>query len=1061
VLFADGLVERPSWLIDLDRTELDYAVLLTLFLLILGAGLLLRVGVAGWALGHFGRLVRGGIRLGFRLWERLLSWVPWPLFLLIILSLLALGGVVADRLPAVTIACAVLPLFMGVTACLAYMFIDLERYEVERGYKAIHNPLKGQELAPHLVQYGHRVGIPLLATASVATIGGFALLNEGLYESVGRQWYRAGDGTPPGFVDFLVNALLQLLRVVDVLDLADSRHLVRAAYVRQAAWPASALLAAFKAFFTLVLLQQVFASIRQGRLLAETITDFWSPHEPIHERARNSLPQYGPSAIAPLLLSLRSVTALTKEQRDQLPLVIASIGPSTIPILLRHLDDPHEHVRAVAAAALGRLHALDAVRPLTALAADPSDVVRQATVEALGRVVGAGSALYRKERRLRRVLQGTPWGRKRWPWWRCQAPPAAPADLTDLAVAALRAALDDAAAAVRIQAAAALGRIGPAGSATAPRLIALFQDADETVRCQAAEALGRVGAVSESSAAALVRLLTDPSVAVKISATRALGSLRKVAAAAVPSLVPLLQEPEEAVRDAAAEAIAQIGALDEKAAESVAEGLASPDNVVRAQTAEALATIGPAAQEAAPALVEVLTDDNDVVRARAVEALGKMGASAAGVAAPGLVRALRDEDNWVSALAAEALGKMGESADEAVPALVRSLGHVNPLVRGNAAAALGRMGEVAGQARPALERVCHDEDGAARAEAVRALGALGRPTPTSVAAVYDGSQDDDPRVRAAAVEAVGRWGVAEGGALDRLLALLEDPNDQVKVEAARALPRLAGATPAVVEALCRRLQSDDSAWVQEHAALALGKLGPGAASAGDALLRVAQTGEVGVREEAMRAIALIQPPQAPAAFAAGLGDASGEVRKVASGGWMKQTSVPEEAIPALVAALTDPEVQVRANAAHALARLDALPADAVPRLIECAADANDGLRMNAVMALTRAPPPGPAEVMAQLVEDTNLRVRVMAAGSLLASDAADAKAAAVLREALADPALRLRRAALDLVESLGDGGRAFVDDLRQRAVLEGDPELAGRLARLVGRPEVAADGEAV
>ena len=24
------------------------------------------------------------------------------------------------------------------------MFIDLERYEVERGYKAVHNPLKGQ-----------------------------------------------------------------------------------------------------------------------------------------------------------------------------------------------------------------------------------------------------------------------------------------------------------------------------------------------------------------------------------------------------------------------------------------------------------------------------------------------------------------------------------------------------------------------------------------------------------------------------------------------------------------------------------------------------------------------------------------------------------------------------------------------------------------------------------------------------------------------------------------------------------------------------------------------------
>ena len=51
--------------------------------------------------------------------------------------------------------------------------------------------------------------------------------------------------------------------------------------------------------------QQILASLRQGKFLAETITDFWSPHESIHERARSALPQYGAVAIEPLLLSLR------------------------------------------------------------------------------------------------------------------------------------------------------------------------------------------------------------------------------------------------------------------------------------------------------------------------------------------------------------------------------------------------------------------------------------------------------------------------------------------------------------------------------------------------------------------------------------------------------------------------------------------------------------------------------------------------------------------------------------------------------------------------------------
>src|ERR1019366_1118302 len=250
--------------------------------------------------------------------------------------------------------------FMGLTACLAYMFIDLERYEVERGHKAVHNPLKGQGLALHLMRYGQQVGVPLLVAATVGMIGGFALLNQGLYETIGRDWFAVGENhVDPAYVDFLAYALIHLLRIVDVLNIARTHRLAEITYVVPVAWPASTLLTSFQTFFAFVLLQQIFASIRQGRLLVETITDFWSPHESIHERARNALPQYGVRAIGPLLLSLRSVACLTKEQRDQLPPILAAIGPSAIPALIGHLNDPHEHMRALAVASLGHLHALD------------------------------------------------------------------------------------------------------------------------------------------------------------------------------------------------------------------------------------------------------------------------------------------------------------------------------------------------------------------------------------------------------------------------------------------------------------------------------------------------------------------------------------------------------------------------------------------------------------------------------------------------------------------------------------------------------------------------------
>ena len=458
-----------------------------------------------------------------------------------------------------------------------------------------------------------------MIAATVAIIGGFALLNQGLYNTIGRRWYAVGEGAKgPTYVDFLAYAITKLLGLLDVLDLAKSRRWVRAEFVRPAAWPASALLAGFKAFFSLVLLQQVFASLRQGKLLAETIADFWSPHGPIHERARNALAQFGGGVIGPLLVSLRSVPSLTKEQRDQLPLVLATIGPSTIPALVSHLHDPQEHVRAVAVAALGLLNAVDTVPLLAALSQDPSAVVRQSVAEALGTL---GTA------RTGSTGEGRASGRRRWlrgrvkGWWlrrRRRATATPPCDPVELAVKTLEDAFADDSAAVRTQAVQSLGRIGSPAATVVPGLIGLLKDADETVRCEASEALGLVGGSEEAKVAALVELLEDASSPVKAAAARALGSLNKAASPAVSALVPLLQDREESVRTAAAEAIARVGPLDEDDTDILAEGLDSPDTVVRAQTAEALGTIGAAADEtASTALARTRSFSSSIASTRA------------------------------------------------------------------------------------------------------------------------------------------------------------------------------------------------------------------------------------------------------------------------------------------------------------------------------------------------------------------------------------------------------------------------------------------------------------
>ena len=87
----------------------------------------------------------------------------------------------------------------------------------------------------------------------------------------------------PGFAEFLTYVLIHLLSVIDVLDLADSRQLLR--HVRaQAAWPAAAMLAGLRLFFTLILLQQVFASVRRVGPRRDDHR-LPGPHEPIHDKA--------------------------------------------------------------------------------------------------------------------------------------------------------------------------------------------------------------------------------------------------------------------------------------------------------------------------------------------------------------------------------------------------------------------------------------------------------------------------------------------------------------------------------------------------------------------------------------------------------------------------------------------------------------------------------------------------------------------------------------------------------------------------------------------------------
>ncbi len=993
-----------SWYLSLNQTQSTIWVLASIAGVIALIALLFAIGWLDLFLGFVGRVLEKTIQRGFRFWERTLWWTRWPSYLLLVSLLLGFGihSLTVGR-EWVSLPISVALLSAGISTCLAFMQVSIERYEVTRGYKAVHKPAKGQELAHHVVRYGDRLGPLMLAISAAAGIAGFSLLNESLYYTFGESWYILREaGVNPTYLDFLVFTLINLLRVVDVLDLFRSSHLLSISFVRQGAWPVTVLLTAFKSMFTLVLVQQILASLRQQRLIWEMVADFWSPHAPIHQRAHGALTQFGHLAVAPLMRSLADAETLNKEQRDELPRVLADIGPLAIPHLMTHLNDERDTARGVATVALGHLQAVEAIPALAGLCRDPNETIRACAVEALGSI-GAAFAPYsmqpasangrraKSQRRFAVIMMagklsaagllvcwrvcGLAFGRRDRRRYQRDADPVA------TCVDALVSTLADPSTAVRSQAISSLGRIGPRADSACRPLLSILKTGNDQERTLAAEACGKFGAAATSAIPALSEATRDASSAVRAAAAFSLGQFREEAADTVAALVALLDDPIDAVRNAATVAIAQIGVLDVEASKALAEKLAHPDNLRRAQTAEALGEMGEAAQPAAPALVDSLTDDNDLVRSKAAEALGRIGEGTAELAVPALTKSLYDDDNAVRVMAVGALGQMGPHAALAVPDLIELLQSGNSEVRTGAAEALGQIR--APESRPALEAACRDENVDFRAQAVKALGALGTATASTRQILVEMLGDTMPQVRAEAAESMAVFDSWDESILLAVSRLLDDECTDVALRFMRVLPRFGSAIlPFVLENLCRKLSEEAHPGIQATAAEALGRFGALAAAAGKGLAHASQTGDATVRSTAMTALCRILPPEAAAAFAAGLHDAEVNVRKHASAGLTRITELSEPAGADLLEAMSDPEILVRMNAAAALAKFASLPPEAEPLLLTCTASPHTGLRRYAAAALGRIDSANSRQALQGLIHDPNAGVRKTAESAL-------------------------------------------------------------------------------
>jgi HEAT repeat protein/lysophospholipase L1-like esterase len=235
-------------------------------------------------------------------------------------------------------------------------------------------------------------------------------------------------------------------------------------------------------------------------------------------------------------------------------------------------------------------------------------------------------------------------------------PPAHPA--RNLLVRALK---EDPSAAVRAEAARALGSLGAAANRPAvPALFDALADTSETVRWRAAQALSKAGLAAPADVPRLVATLESPDPYVRAFAAWTLGDQGAAAKDAVPALIAALEKEEEFHRGGPALALAKMGAVAKEAVPALVDGLKSPDHQRRRNSAKALGRIGPDARGAVPYLVSALQDDDQRVRAQVARALGRIG-NAAEEAIPALTVATQDPEPSVRREAEDALRRIRKS----------------------------------------------------------------------------------------------------------------------------------------------------------------------------------------------------------------------------------------------------------------------------------------------------------------------------------------------------------------------------------------------------------------
>ncbi|WP_292521130.1 HEAT repeat domain-containing protein [Methanoculleus sp.] len=487
--------------------------------------------------------------------------------------------------------------------------------------------------------------------------------------------------------------------------------------------------------------------IGDARAIIPLVRLFGDGYPTVRSAAAAAVAAFGPDAFEPLEVALDDAVPAVRVTAAR---AIGIIGnPRSIPLLIRHLEDPAREVSVVAARVLGGF-GHPAVEPLSTVLMKGGKDGRLAAIDALALIGSAEAdesleyalrdedrdvveraATVLMRRRATRVRRSTSDSRVRHE------------------VETLITALKDGSVEAQVSAAT---RLIEMGRPAAEGLIMALKDGDPAMQAAAA---GVLGEMREAAVAPLMDALNDADRFVRLVAARNLGNIGDKRAIGILS-ESLRREPDTEVRAAVAEALGYIGSR--QVIEPLTLALRDRDEAVQIAAARSLGYIGDNC--AIEPLILALSDVDDRVRYAALEALKDPGGAVRGH----LIGALRSDDVRLKAGVAEALEAAGwepETGEErtlflmaldrwaevervgadALPVLAGALSDPSIEVRTNAVRSIARIGGE--EAIAPLIRALGDGALVVRMRAERALIDMGDAVVPALTLAAEGARPEE------------------------------------------------------------------------------------------------------------------------------------------------------------------------------------------------------------------------------------------------------------------------------------------------------------------------------